>query len=91
VKATCNALGSNLETGDLAVWFEVDTETLVVQHLGEEDITSSVKSGKTADEFGAYDTGSDSENSSDDSDDSSETAVPKLNKVLENINEVMTW
>jgi hypothetical protein len=29
--------------------------------------------------------------SSDDSDDSSETLVPKLSKVLENINEVMTW
>lgn len=65
MKATCDALGSNLEAGNLAAWFEVDAETLVVQYLGEEDITNSVESGKTADEFRACDTGSDSENSSD--------------------------
>jgi hypothetical protein len=62
VKATCDALGSNLEAGDLAAWLEVDARTLVMQYLGEEDITSSVESGKTADEFGGCDTGSDSEN-----------------------------
>jgi hypothetical protein len=78
LKATCDAL----EAGDLAAWFEVDAEAMVLQHLGEEDITSSVKSGKTADEFGASDTGSDSENSSDDS---CETVVSKLSKGLENI------
>jgi hypothetical protein len=67
VKATCNELGSNLEAGDLAAWFGLVAETLVVQHLGEEDITSFVKSRKTGVEFGGCDTGSDSENSSDDS------------------------
>lgn len=49
MKATCDALGNNLEADDLAAWFEVDAETLVVQHLGEEDITSSAKGGKRAD------------------------------------------
>jgi hypothetical protein len=35
VKAACNELDSNLEAGDLAAWFEVVAETLVVQHLGK--------------------------------------------------------
>jgi hypothetical protein len=59
-----------------------------VQHLSEEDIAASVKNGKTTDELGASDTGSDSEGNGDDS---CEVVVPKLSKVLENINEVMTW
>jgi hypothetical protein len=68
----------------VASWIEVDEETLVMQHLSEEDITASVKNGKTTDELGASD-------SEDNSDDSCEVVVPKLSKVLENINEAMTW
>jgi hypothetical protein len=87
VKAVCDALGSNLQADDLASWIEVD-ETPVVQHLNEEDIAASVKNEKTTDELGASDIGSDSE---DNGDDSCEVVVPKLSKVLENINGVMTW
>jgi hypothetical protein len=47
-----------------------------------------VKNGKTTDELGASDTGSDSAGNGNDS---CEVVVPKLSKVLENINEVMTW
>jgi hypothetical protein len=46
-----------------------------------------VKNWKAADILGASDTGSDAENNSDDS---CEVVVPKLNKMLENVNEVMT-
>jgi hypothetical protein len=46
-----------------------------------------VKNWKGADTLGASDTGSDAENNSDDS---CEAVVPKLNKMLENVNEVMT-
>jgi hypothetical protein len=89
MKAACDALGTNLQADDLASWIEVDEETPVAQHLSEEkDIAASVKNGKTADELGASDTGSDSE---DNGDDSCEVVVPKLSKVLENIKEVMTW
>jgi hypothetical protein len=49
VKAACDALGTNLQADDLASWIEVDEETPVVQHLSEEDITASVKNGKTTD------------------------------------------
>jgi hypothetical protein len=67
---------------------EVDEETPVAQHLNEDDIAASVKDGKTTDRLGASDTGSDSE---DNGDYTCEVMVPKLSKVLENINEVMTW
>jgi hypothetical protein len=87
MKAACDALGTNLQADDLVSWIKVDEETLT-QHLSEEDIATSVKNGKTTDELGASDTGSDSE---DNSDDSCEVVEPKLSKVLENINEVMTW
>jgi hypothetical protein len=88
MKAACDALGINLQADDLASWIEVDEETPVSQHLSEEDIATSMKNGKTTDELGASDIGSDPE---DNGDDSCEMVVPKLSKVLENINEVMTW
>jgi hypothetical protein len=62
-------------------WFEVDEKTLDAHHHNEEDITASVKNGKTTDGLGA----SDSKNN----DHSYEVVVPKLSTVL-NINEVMT-
>jgi hypothetical protein len=88
VKAACDALGTNLQADDLASWIEVDEETLVVQHLSEEDIAASVRNGKTTDKLGAIDAGSVLE---DNGDDSCEVVVPKLSKVLGNINEVMAW
>jgi hypothetical protein len=88
VKAVCDAISTNLQADDLASWIEVDEETAIVQHLSEEDIAASVKNGKTTDELGASDTGS---NSEDNGDDSCEVVIPKLSKVLENINEEMTW
>jgi hypothetical protein len=83
MKAACDVLNSNLETDHLAAWIEVDVETLVEQHLSYENIAASVKCGKTTDELGA----SDSENSHNDS---CEIVVTELNKILENVNEVMT-
>jgi hypothetical protein len=65
VEAACVALGSNLEPGDLAAWIEVDAETLVMQHLTEEEVAAYVKNGKTCDELGVSDSRSGSENSSD--------------------------
>jgi hypothetical protein len=88
VKAACDALGTNLQADDLASWSEVDEETPASQHLGKEGIASSVKDGNKTDELGASDSGSDSEYNGDDS---CEVLVPKLSKVLEIINEVMTW
>jgi hypothetical protein len=88
VEAACDALGITLQADDLASWIDVDEETPIARRLIEEDIAASVKNGKTTDELGASDTRSDSE---DNGDDSCEVMVPKLNKVLENINEVMTW
>jgi hypothetical protein len=76
-----------MHSDDLASWIEVD-EDPVAQHLSQEDIAASVTNGKTTDELGASDTGS---NSEDNGDYSCEVVVPKLSKVLENINEVMTW
>jgi hypothetical protein len=86
VKAACDALGTNLKADDLASRIEVDEETPVSQHLSEEDIAASMKNGKTTEELGASGTGSDSE---DNGDNSCEVVVPKLGKMLENINEVM--
>jgi hypothetical protein len=86
VKAVFDALSTNLQAGDLASWIEVD-ETPVTQHLSEEAIATSVKNGKKTGGLGANDTRIDSENNGDDS---CEVVVPKLSKVLENINEVMT-
>jgi hypothetical protein len=88
MKAECDALGSNFEADDLTAWTEIDEETLVTQHLGKEDTVSSMKNGKTTDALGTSDTGSDSENNGDDS---CEVSVPKLRKLIENINEVMIW
>jgi hypothetical protein len=88
MKAVCDTLGINLQADDLASCIEVDEETPVEKHFSEEDIAASVKNGKTTDKLGASDTGSDSE---DNGGDSCEVVVPKLSKVLENINEVMTW
>jgi hypothetical protein len=88
MKAACDALGTNLQADDLASWIEIDEETLITQHLSEDDIAASVKNGKTTDELRTSDTGSDSE---DTADYSCEVVIPKLSKVLENINEVMTW
>jgi hypothetical protein len=59
-----------------------------VQHLSEEDIAASVKNVKTTDKLETSDTGSDSE---DNGVDSCEVVIPELSKVLENVNEVMTW
>jgi hypothetical protein len=56
--------------------------------LSEEDIATSLKNVKTTDEIGASDTESDSE---DNGDDCLEVVARKFSKVLENINEVMTW
>jgi hypothetical protein len=84
VKAAYDALCTNLQADDLESWIEVDEETPVTQHLSEEDIAASVNNGKTAEELGASDTGSDSEGNGNDS---CEVVVPKLSKVLENINE----
>jgi hypothetical protein len=69
--------GHNLEADDLTVLTEVDAETLVTYHLSEkwEELRAS------------DDTESDPENNSDDF---CEVVVPKLSKVLENINRVMT-
>jgi hypothetical protein len=64
-------------------WTEVEEEALIVQHLSE----ACVKNWKAADRLGASDTGSDAENNSDDS---CEVVGPKLNKMLENVNEMMT-
>jgi hypothetical protein len=63
-------------------WIEADVKTLIMQHHSEEDIETSVKSGKISDEPGANDTGSDFENNSSDS---CGVMVPKSNKVLESI------
>jgi hypothetical protein len=63
-------------------------QKLVVQDCDEKNIASSVKSGETADVFGICDTGSDLENGSVES---YETVVPKLSKVIGNVNEVKTW
>jgi hypothetical protein len=60
---------------------------LVAQHLSEEAIIASVKNWKTVDALGASDMRSVSE---DNGDDSSEVMVPELNKVLRNVNEVVT-
>jgi hypothetical protein len=60
-------------------WTEVEEEALIAQHLNE----AFVKNWKAADTLGA----SDAENNSDDS---CEAVVPKLNKMLENVNEAMT-
>jgi hypothetical protein len=38
VKAVCDALGNNLEADDLVAWTEVDSGTLIRQHLSEESI-----------------------------------------------------
>jgi hypothetical protein len=51
---------------DLGAWVEADVGTLAIQHLSEEDITASMKNGKTADELGANDVESDSEHNCDD-------------------------
>jgi hypothetical protein len=59
-----------------------------VQNLSEEDTAASVKNRKTTEELGTSDRRS---NSEDNGDDSCEVMVPKLSKVLQNINEVMTW
>jgi hypothetical protein len=88
MKSVCDALGTNLQVDNLASWIEVDEETLVARHFSEEDIATPVKNGKTTDRLGASDTGSDSEGNGCDS---CKVMVPKLSKVLENINEVMTW
>jgi hypothetical protein len=60
----------------------------MLQHLSEKDIAGFVQNGKTTVELEANDTGSDLEDSGDDS---CAVVVPKLSKVLQNINELMTW
>jgi hypothetical protein len=52
----------------------------------EEDIAFSVKTGTTTVELRGSDTGSDSEGNGEDS---CEMVIPKLSRVLENINEVI--
>jgi hypothetical protein len=61
VKVMCNALSINLQADNLASWIKVNEGTLITQLLHEEDITVSVKNGKTTDEPGASDTESNSE------------------------------
>jgi hypothetical protein len=51
-----DALGTNLQAGDLASWIEADEETSVAQHVSEDDVAASVRNGKTTDELGASDT-----------------------------------
>lgn len=67
---------------------EVNAETSVMQYLSQEDIEASVKTGKTTNKLGISDAGSESEDSGDDS---CNVVRPKLSKVLENTDEVMTW
>jgi hypothetical protein len=57
-------------------------EIPVTQYLIEGDIAASVKSWKTTHEHGVSDAGSNSENNTDDS---FELAVPRLDKMIENI------
>jgi hypothetical protein len=47
MKSACDPLSSNLELDNLAAWTEVEGETLVTQHLSEEDMATSLKNGKT--------------------------------------------
>jgi hypothetical protein len=86
MKATCDELGTILQADDLLSLTEVDEET-ICEYLNEYNTAASVKNGKTTNKLQASDKESDSE---DNCDDPCEVVVPKLNKMLENINKVMT-
>lgn len=84
MKAVCDALVCNLEADYMTYWAEVSEGTPVGYFVSEEDIAAFVKSGKTTDELGASDTKTSI-------DGCCEVVVPKLSRVLENVNEVLTW
>lgn len=50
-----------------------------------------MQNGKTTNELGTSDTGSHPRNNTDDMCEAFEEVVPKLSRVLGNINEVVTW
>jgi hypothetical protein len=51
MKAACDSFTTNLQADNLASWIEVGEETLMMQHLSEEDIAASVKNRKTTVNF----------------------------------------